>query len=136
MATQERATSAAATGAGVFVAPPTKSAANSLDHILADLEASADFNPVVDDTVLAGLKRKAEAIKAEKKENVRLQRNERRKEQRLRARVAKMSRNDILAAFRLRQKADKKRRDNQEHREAAAAAKKSTTSEGAEEVPE
>ena len=136
MATREPATSAAATSAGASSAGATKAAANSLDQILADLEGSSDFNPIVDDTALAGLKRKADTIKAEKKENVRLQRNERRKEQRLRARVAKMSRNDILAAFRLRQKADKKRRDNQVSREAASSSKKPTTPEGAEEEPE
>ena len=40
-----------------------------------------------------------------------------------RSRVAKMSRNDILAAFRLRQMSDKKRRENQMSRQATAAAK-------------
>ena len=95
----------------------TSAAAKSpLEAVRAAIDAVNNFSPKSDDTKIANLKMEADRLRKLRKENARLQRNEKRKRSRLIAKGSGWDSHDILECFRLKHESELKRQKIKQER--------------------
>ena len=109
-------------------------ASSAMASVQAAIDSLTDYTPRSDDGKIAALKEEAEKLRKLRKENRRLQRNEKRKRSRLLAKGSGWDSQDILECFRLkhenalkRQKIKQDRIENANKDKAAAAEDQSRT---------
>ena len=101
-------------------------AISPLEAVRAALNAVDNFTPKSDDNKIASLKAEAERLRKLRKENARLQRNEKRKRSRLIAKGSGWDSHDILECFRLKHESELKRQKIKQERQETAHKDKAT----------
>ena len=109
-------------------------ASSAMASVQAAIDSLTDYTPRSDDGKIAALKEEAEKLRKLRKENRRLQRNEKRKRSRLLAKGSGWDSQDILECFRLkhenavkRQKIKQERMENANKDKIPAAADQAQT---------
>ena len=87
-----------------------------LEAVRAALNAVDNFTPKSDDNKIASLKAEAERLRKLRKENAKLQKNEKRKRSRIIAKGSGWDKNDILECFRLKHESELKRQRTKQER--------------------
>ena len=91
-------------------------AISPLQAVRAAIDAVDNFSPTSDDNKIANLKMEADTLRKLRKENARLQRNEKRKRSRLIAKGSGWDSHDILECFRLKHESELKRQKSKQER--------------------
>ena len=89
---------------------------SSPEAVRAALDAVYDFTPKSDDNKIARLKAEAERLRKLRKENAKLQKNEKRKRSRIIAKGSGWDKHDILECFRLKHESELKRQRTKQER--------------------
>ena len=87
-----------------------------LEAVRAALNSVDDFTPKSDDNKIAKLKKEAERLRKWRKENAKLQKNEKRKRARISQKGSGWDKNDILECFRLKHESELKRQRMKQER--------------------
>ena len=107
-------------------ASASAAAKSPLEAVRAAIDAVNNFSPKSDDTKIANLKMEADRLRKLRKENARLQRNEKRTRSRLIAKGSGWDSHDILECFRLKHESELKRQKSKQERLETAAKDKMT----------
>ena len=97
-------------------ASASAAAKSPLEAVRAAIDTVNNFSPKSDDTKIANLKMEADRLRKLRKENARLQRNEKRKRSRLIAKGSGWDSHDILECFRLKHESELKRQKSKQER--------------------
>ena len=97
-------------------ASASAAAKSPLEAVRAAIDTVNNFSPKSDDTKIANLKMEADRLRKLRKENARLQRNEKRKRSRLIAKGSGWYSHDILECFRLKHESELKRQKSKQER--------------------
>ena len=97
-------------------ASASAAAKSPLEAVRAAIDTVNNFSPKSDDTKIANLKMEADRLRKLRKENARLQRNEKRKRSRLIAKGSGWDSHDILECFRLKHESELKRQRTKQER--------------------
>ena len=101
-------------------------ASSAMASVQAAIDSLTDYTPRSDDGKIAALKEEAEKLRKLRKENRRLQRNEKRKRSRLLAKGSGWDSHDILECFRLKHESELKRQKLKQERLETANKDKAT----------
>ena len=107
-------------------ASASAAAISPLEAVRAAIDTVNNFSPKSDDTKIANLKMEADRLRKLRKENARLQRNEKRKRSRLLAKGSGWDSHDILECFRLKHESELKRQKTKQERLETANKDKAT----------
>ena len=91
-------------------------AISPLQAVRAAIDTVDNFSPKSDDNKIANLKAEADRLRKLRKENARLQRNEKRKRSRIIAKGSGWDSHDILECFRLKHESELKRQRTKQER--------------------
>ena len=108
-------------------ASASAAAISPLEAVRAAIDTVNNFSPKSDDNKIANLKMEADRLRKLRKENARLQRNEKRKRSRLIAKGSGWDSHDILECFRLKHESELKRQRTKQERLENASRDKMTT---------
>ena len=97
-------------------ASASAAAKSPLEAVRAAIDTVNNFSPKSDDTKIANLKMEADRLRKLRKENARLQRNEKRKRSRVIAKGSGWDSHDILECFRLKHESELKRQKIKQER--------------------
>ena len=107
-------------------ASASAAAISPLEAVRAAIDTVNNFSPKSDDNKIANLKMEADRLRKLRKENARLQRNEKRKRSRLLAKGSGWDSHDILECFRLKHEIELKRQKIKQERLETANKDKAT----------